>query len=116
MRFDELRNSIGREPLCNHRPDRGLYIRGFCLPLCARCTGILAGAIAASTVRQVLDIHEAGLLPLILSLVMIAPTGIDGLVEYGFGIESNNPRRLVTGLIAGAGCVVLELAVVSLLR
>lgn len=41
---------------------------------------------------------------------MIAPTGLDGLVEYLLGIESNNPRRLITGLLAGVGCVIAEIA------
>lgn len=52
---------------------------------------------------------------LLVGLAMIAPTGIDGFAEYVFGIESTNRRRLVTGLIAGVGCVITEMAVRGLL-
>lgn len=122
--FENWRACLGKEPLCNHRPDRGLYIGNFCLPLCARCTGILAGAVGASVVAGMLlrlpailaqgTAREAGLV-LLVGLAMIAPTGIDGVIEYWFGVESNNPRRLITGLLAGVGCALTEMAIVRLL-
>lgn len=113
--FNRLRNCIGYEPLCNHRPDRGIYIHGFCLPLCARCTGILTGAIVASVIRLVIGAQTGSIGILLLGLAMIAPTGIDGLIEYAFGVESTNPRRLITGLLAGVGCVITEMAIRALL-
>lgn len=134
---------LGKEPLCNHRPDRGIYIGSFCLPLCARCTGILTGAVAASLARWLLEAWRAASqittgaadtgvvvtagtagsagtsagarVALMLGLLMIAPTGIDGLLEYRWGRESNNKRRLLTGLLAGVGCAVTEMAIVALL-
>lgn len=106
---------LGKEPLCNHRPDRGLYIHGYCLPLCARCTGILTGAVAFALLRFVCG-WQGDLRHLIIGLLMIAPTGIDGVAEYWFGIESNNPRRLITGLVAGVGCVLAEMGVRGLLQ
>lgn len=115
---NDLRNwraCLGKEPLCNHRPDRGLYIGGFCLPLCARCTGILAGAVAAALLRRVLSIETSSIGVLALGLLLIAPTGIDGIIEYQFGIESNNPRRLITGTLAGIGCVITEMALVGMM-
>lgn len=128
--FDRLRHRIGREPLCNHRPDRGLYIHGYCLPLCARCTGILMGAVGASIAcwllhtesagdamlaRPAIGIHGASVLRLLPGLLMIVPTAIDGFAEYAFGVESNNPRRLVTGLAAGIGCAIAEMGLRQLL-
>lgn len=119
-RIRQMREAWGREPLCNHRPDRGLYIGTFCLPLCARCTGILIGAVGASLVHWVLarlcGLSAVPAYVLVLGLVMIAPTGIDGFVEYLFGVESNNRRRMITGLLAGVGCALVEMAVEGMIR
>lgn len=106
-----LMEDFGRVPLCNHRPDRGIYIRGFCLPLCARCTGILTGAVGG-TIAAVLTQWR---FPVLLGIVLMLPTAVDGVMEYRAGRESNNTRRLVTGLLAGIGCVVVERAVMTVL-
>lgn len=106
-----LMEDFGRVPLCNHRPDRGIYIRGFCLPLCARCTGILTGAVGG-TIAAVLTQWR---FPILLGIALILPTAVDGVMEYRAGRESNNTRRLVTGLLAGIGCVVVERAVMTVL-
>lgn len=106
-----MRGDFGRVPLCNHRADRGIFIHGFCLPLCARCTGILAGAVIGTII-----IRMGGLrLPAVPGILLIIPTAIDGAVEYLAGIESNNPRRLITGFLAGFGCAIVERAVTSAL-
>lgn len=114
------KDAWGREPLCNHRADRGLYVGSFCLPLCARCTGILTGAVGASIVHWVLarlcGLSAVPAYVLVPGLVMIAPTGIDGFVEYLFGVESNNRRRMITGLLAGVGCALVEMAVEGMIR
>lgn len=101
-------DGLWQEPLCNHRPDRGIYIHGYCLPLCARCTGILAGAAIATMVCRLSGMHHMPIRFLVPALVMVAPTGMDGLLEYACGIESNNPRRVITGFLAGIGCVIIE--------
>lgn len=106
--------NFGKEPLCNHRPDRGLYIGSFCLPLCARCTGILIGAVVFALLRLAYG-WQGGWMHLLVGALLIAPTGIDGIVEYWFGVESNNPRRLVTGLLAGVGCVLVEMGIRGIL-
>lgn len=112
--LERLQESWGREPLCNHRADRGLYIGSFCLPLCARCTGILTGAVAFALLRLIMG-WQGGLRCLVIGLMLIAPTGIDGVIEYWFGVESTNRRRLITGLMAGVGCVLAEMGIRGLL-
>lgn len=77
------------------------------MSVAARVLGMPAwiGALAAPA---------AGLV-LLVGLALIAPTGMDGLIEYRCGVESNNPRRLVTGLMAGVGCALAEMTLVQLL-
>lgn len=98
---------FGKVPLCNHRADRGIFIHGFCLPLCFRCTGLLAGSIAGTVVLRCFGWD----IPIVAGLALIVPTGVDGFLEYFFGKESMNRRRMVTGLMAGVGCAVVECAV-----
>lgn len=43
---------------------------------------------------------------------MILPTAVDGEEEYAFGKESNNTRRLTTGLLAGFGCAIAETSLI----
>ena len=102
---------LGKVPLCNNRPDRGIYINGFCLPLCARCTGILAGSIAGTILVKALRKNTKPS-DTLLGAAMILPTAVDGIAEYAFGKESYNKRRLITGLIAGFGCAVTETSLI----
>lgn len=139
MQFKEF----GKVPLCNHRADRGIYIHGFCLPLCARCTGLLLGSTAASIAEHMVyryyggketgaGVHAgpvSGLkrqgrsqskrleklqakpsVSLAPAAALLLPAAADGLAEYAAGRESTNTRRLLTGLAAGAGCVLAETA------
>lgn len=99
---------FGRVPLCNHRAERGIFIGGFCLPLCARCTGIVLGAAAGLVGLWIGKVH--GLRPVFLlpAFLLMLPTAADGGLEYGFGEESNNRRRFWTGILCGIGCAMID--------
>ncbi len=99
MRLDDL----GKAPVCNHRADRGIFIGGFCLPLCARCTGILLSALAG---YAILFLGEMSQHPDI-GLLLLLPTVIDAILEYFYGRESTNTVRLITGILAGIGSALL---------
>ncbi|HEX7591282.1 MAG TPA: DUF2085 domain-containing protein [Candidatus Limnocylindrales bacterium] len=69
--------------------------------VCARCTGILLG-YAAFLVLFVTGLAQANLA---LGILLNVPAYIDGTVQ-ALGIrQSNNKRRLVTGLLSGTGQV-----------
>ena len=88
---------------CHQRPDRSLFFRGRQLPLCARCTGELAGILAAAATFALWHPGPAAALALLLPLV--ADGGLQALTAY----ESGNGRRLVTGALFGYGLTVLLL-------
>ena len=44
----------------------------------------------------------------VIALLLLAPTTIDGVRQYGFGKESTNARRISTGILAGAGLFILK--------
>ena len=100
---------IGKSPCCNAKPDRAPHIKiprigHFVFVFCWRCCGFLGGLFMLKPLVGTLALTTA--IPL--WLVMIAPMAVDGIRQYYFGKLSNNPRRAVTGLIAGLGsCVML---------
>lgn len=65
------------------------------------------GSIAGTVLIKALNKNSKPVDALI-GVAMIAPTAVDGAAEYFCGKESNNKRRLITGLIAGFGCAITE--------
>lgn len=89
---------------CHCRPDRSFFVGGTQLPLCARCTGELAGILAGLATYGL--VHPT---PLLAALLLV-PLVVDGGVQMLTAYESGNLRRLATGLLFGYGLAVLFLA------
>lgn len=83
---------------CHGRPERCLTIGGRKMKICARCVGIKTGHWTAILLSffQLLP-------PWWVSLLLIVPMAIDGGLQLVFRIYSNNPRRVITGLLGGFG-------------
>ena len=89
---------------CHCRPDRSFHFRdGTPFPICARCTGELAGILAG------LATWWAAHPPAGLAAVLLVPLIADGLLQLCTPYESGNLRRLVTGLLFGYGLTALLL-------
>ena len=82
---------------CHCRDDRSFYFRGRKFPVCARCTGMLAGWVAGCATYFFTRI------PLRWLVVMILPLIIDGTAQQLTKYDSRNTRRLVTGVLFGYG-------------
>ena len=84
--------------LCHQRAERCFVIRGYLMPICARCTGITV-SFCTVMVLLTLNITIHPLTALAMLGVMCADWGLQAL-----GIkESTNIRRFITGLIGGFG-------------
>ena len=94
---------IGKKFGCHQIPERSFTILGYQFPLCARCTGILMGEFISIFTPLV------GMLPKskFVATCSIIPTAIDGITQYIGLQKSNNKRRFLTGLFAGAGMIAL---------
>ena len=68
------------------------------MPVCARCTGIHVGYLSMPFLF--LDVFY---LNIWISLLIMAPTYIDGLVQAFTKYESTNSVRFITGIAAGIG-------------
>lgn len=85
---------------CHCRDDRSFHWHGRKFPICARCTGELAGMILAVGFLWHLP-------PVWLAAVLLVPLVVDGFVQLLTPYESTNPRRFVTGLAFGFGFLTL---------
>ena len=99
-------SSFGDLPLCNLVKERGFFIGEFCFPFCVRCTAIILCTITTIIIIQVLKIR-LNKRAILFGIISLLPCLIDGLMQYCFGIESTNVRRLITGIFCGIGTGVL---------
>lgn len=79
---------------CHQMPERSFFIGDYQFPLCARCTGIMIG--------HVLGVITAFFCRVPIKVVFgILPLAVDGSVQKYTDYESNNRRRLMTGILYG---------------
>ena len=67
------------------------------MSFCARDTGIFVGLVMGFTYAS----RKKIILTLPLVIAALIPIGLDGTIQLLTDYESTNPKRLVTGLIAG---------------
>lgn len=85
---------------CHARADRSFFYHGRQFPICARCTGELIGILAGIPIA--VFIGYAGIPAM---LFMMAPMVADGFIQLLTSYESNNYRRLWTGILFGIAFV-----------
>ena len=105
IRFMELGAKTG----CHQMPERSFTVKGYQFPVCARCCGVFLGYLVAPIAYWKLGFHRlkhfafAGLLLMFL----------DWLLQAIHIKESNNLRRLLTGIAGGFGSMVVFLKVLG---
>lgn len=80
---------------CHCRDDRSFIVRRRKFPICARCTGELAGILLCAATGWL------GLPEWYVCLGLMAPMVLDGFIQLKTSYESTNPRRFATGLLFG---------------
>jgi uncharacterized membrane protein len=88
--------------MCHRKPERSFFWKGKQFPVCARCTGIHIGYLTFP-----FFLFSVFTLNLWVTLLMIAPTFLDGITQAFMKRESNNILRVTTGLLAGVGMMSL---------
>jgi len=86
---------------CHCRKERSFCYKGKPFPICARCTGELAGMVVAAFSCFFFR------LPLFFAILILLPMIADGLIQALTSYESNNRRRFVTGFLFGFGLITL---------
>lgn len=90
--YDSLFNLAGH--LCHQKPERSFFFRGFQFPFCARCTGIILGFIIGLTTVHLKSFFENYFI-----FILLIPLIVDGLMQKFTDYESNNLKRIITGII-----------------
>lgn len=91
--------------LCHRLPERSFHFKNHQFPVCARCTGFYTGLVIFLIYNAIFPISYT-LNLLILSILLLIPTSIDGFTQYLGLRESNNNLRFITGLIGGIGLII----------
>lgn len=96
---------LGDRSGCHQMPERSLYWKGRPFPVCARCTGVAFGQLLAIIIGGFLSV------PVFFALLCLSLMGLDwGLQEIKIK-ESNNFRRLFTGILGGFGLFSIYISV-----
>lgn len=98
---------LGAGTGCHQKPERSFFIRGWQLPVCARCTGVILGYLAAIPAFLLTGLH------LMLSLAGCLILFVDWFLQQKSIKESINYRRVVTGCWGGFGIMSLQLYIIT---
>ena len=101
---------IGKWYGCHQRADRSFSYRGYQFPVCARCTGIILGTLGAYLG------YRYKRYPFWLEIAFVLSMVVDGGLQLLKIKESNNCRRLITGILGGFSITTLKLQLCGLLR
>ena len=106
--------------ICHQRADRSFHLFAEQLPVCARCTGLYAGA-ALSAVAYLWGVRRkipSDLTPAARRLLTIAalPMAASIVYEWATGDVPTNLARAATGIILGAAVAYVILAAVDSTR
>ena len=85
--------------LCHGMPSRSFELFGATMPICARCTGVYLGLLAAPALFAFLPRLNEGVLRIGLFAAAM-PMAIDGVTQAMRFRESTNGLRIVTGIVA----------------
>lgn len=108
--FYEMFMRIGKASGCHQLPSRSFYIKGKQFPICARCTGVLAGECIALFFFRYLS------LPHIFLLIFCGVMFLDWFFQYMKIQNSNNTRRFITGCLGGYAYITLLLKIILQLK
>jgi uncharacterized membrane protein len=87
--------------VCHQRPDRCFWIHGRPMPVCARCTGIYAGAALAGPLGLLLASGVSGRRARLTAALAALPTLISWGAEFAGLAHPSNAMRAVLGLPLG---------------
>jgi uncharacterized membrane protein len=102
--IQEILNFFGRA-ICHQLEARSLHVSGAALSVCARDTGIYIGIFSTLVYLHIykrkLKITIPSIKVSFLLLILMVPMIIDGLGSYTHLFQSNNIKRLLSGISFG---------------
>lgn len=99
--------TIGAKVGCHQMADRSFFIHKQQFPVCARCTGVFIGYVMSVLTFAFF------ITPMWLCLLFCLIMFLDWFIQFLKIQESNNIRRLITGIIGGYGYLSLQINIVA---
>jgi uncharacterized membrane protein len=99
--------------ICHQRPDRCFWIHGRPMPVCARCSGLYAGAAFAAPLALVWAAQLSGRRARTVAAAAALPTLITWCLEVAGLTHPSNTVRLIAGLPLGFAAAWLVLSIMS---
>ncbi|MHB1346235.1 MAG: DUF2085 domain-containing protein [Candidatus Humimicrobiaceae bacterium] len=97
--------------VCHQLPQRTLLFGNLLMPVCSRCSGIYIGFLFTMVFLFILFRKRESELPpvyvIVIAIVFILSSIIDGLLSYLGVYITNNILRLITGYMFGAGISII---------
>lgn len=90
---------------CHNLCERSFKIKDYYLPICARCSGIYLGVFLSFS-KVTLEYN------FVVSVMLMIPLLIDGLVQRYTRYNSNNSKRFISGILFGIASIDLFLLMV----
>ncbi len=101
--------------VCHQLPERSLWVDGYYLSVCARCTGIYLGFYIGYSVLHFRNTKSKGPPNLLVTLSMVLPIVVDGTGQWLGFWTSTNSVRLFTGLLFGTSIAPFLIYLLSML-
>jgi len=92
--------------ICHRKPERSFFYKGHQFPVCARCTGFYISGIASIILFRYYFLPY-NLTTLLIGIILLIPSAIDGGTQLFEMRESNNTLRFITGILGGIGLIMV---------
>jgi uncharacterized membrane protein len=99
--------ALGERTGCHQLPERSFFIKGYQMPVCARCTGVIIGYLLAVPGFLIFGINS------ILSIFGCICMFTDWSLQTCKIRSSTNKGRLITGILGGYGIMTIQLALIK---
>ncbi len=100
---------FGKRLGCHQMAERSFFFKGYQFPVCARCTGVVFGEIVAVICLIFIKIEWW------INLLFLIPMGIDWGLQFLKIVNSDNFRRVITGLLGGFGLTFIYYHIIALI-
>ena len=87
--------------ICHQRPERSFFLNGQQMAVCARCTGLYAGAAVAAPLALVAAAALAASRARLALLVAALPTAVTWTLEFSGLVHFSNSARFAAALPLG---------------
>ncbi len=100
---------FGEKLGCHQKPERSFFIKGYQMPVCARCSGVFIGYLIA--IPLYLRLSISWIVALAGCGIMLFDWGIQAMTRK----ESTNIRRLITGIFGGYGIMSIQIKLAAIM-